>query len=284
MEILVAQYAGFCFGVERAVKIVKEAVAENDRIYTLGPIIHNPQLVNELASKGVNVAKDAESIREGNTVVLRSHGVEKKERDILEHKKVKIIDATCPYVNKAHNESVNLSKEGYFVVVFGEKEHPEVKGLVSYIDGEYVVVSDEYEASAIDFKDKIGVVAQTTQEKAVFDRIVDILKGKCNQLKVVNTICNATTLRQNAAKKVAESVDVMFVVGGRNSANTRRLYKICKEICDKTFHIETKEEIDKNLLIGVKKVGVTAGASTPKNIIEEVIEYLVGVEDGREKS
>lgn len=284
MEILVAQYAGFCFGVERAVKIVKEAVAENDRIYTLGPIIHNPQLVNELASKGVNVAKDAESIREGNTVVLRSHGVEKKERDILEHKKVKIIDATCPYVNKAHNESVNLGKEGYFVVVFGEKEHPEVKGLVSYIDGEYVVVSDEYEASAIDFKDKIGVVAQTTQEKAVFDRIVDILKGKCKQLKVVNTICNATTLRQNAAKKVAESVDVMFVVGGRNSANTRRLYKICKEICDKTFHIETKEEIDKNLLIGVKKVGVTAGASTPKNIIEEVIEYLVGVEDGREKS
>jgi len=130
-------------------------------------------------------------------------------------------------------------------------------------------------------KIKIGLLAQTTQEKKVFEQIADVLKDKCKELKVVNTICNATTLRQDAAKKVAAMVDLMFVVGGKNSANTRRLYKICKDICERTFHIETKEEIDKNLLIGVNKVGVTAGASTPKYIIDDVIEYLNGVNDGR---
>jgi len=137
------------------------------------------------------------------------------------------------------------------------------------------------EAKKIHFKDKIGLLAQTTQEKKVFEQIADVLKDKCKELKVVNTICNATTLRQDAAKKVAAMVDLMFVVGGKNSANTRRLYKICKDICERTFHIETKEEIDKNLLIGVNKVGVTAGASTPKYIIDDVIEYLNGVNDGR---
>jgi len=284
MEIFVAQHAGFCFGVERAVKIVKSAAEEYKNLYTLGPIIHNPQLVNELKTKGVDIAESTEFIKDGATVVLRSHGVEKRERELLEQKNIHIVDATCPYVNKAHSEAVKLSKEGYFVVVFGEKDHPEVKGIASYIEGDYTIVSSQEEAYEIGFKEKIGLVAQTTQEKSIFDAIVEILKKKCNDLKISNTICNATTLRQNAAKKVAEMVEVMFVVGGKNSANTRRLYKICKEICDKTFHIETKEEIDKSVLIGVNKVGVTAGASTPKKIIDDVIEYLNGVNNGREQN
>jgi len=284
MEIFVAQHAGFCFGVERAVKIVKSAAEEYKNLYTLGPIIHNPQLVNELKTKGVDIAESTEFIKDGATVVLRSHGVEKRERELLEQKNIHIVDATCPYVNKAHSEAVKLSKEGYFVVVFGEKDHPEVKGIASYIEGDYTIVSSQEEAYEIGFKEKIGLVAQTTQEKSIFDVIVEILKKKCNDLKISNTICNATTLRQNAAKKVAEMVEVMFVVGGKNSANTRRLYKICKEICDKTFHIETKEEIDKSVLIGVNKVGVTAGASTPKKIIDDVIEYLNGVNNGREQN
>lgn len=283
MEIYVAQHAGFCFGVERAVKIVRSAVDEHKHLYTLGPIIHNPQLVNELKSKGVDVANSTEEIKEGSVVVLRSHGVEKSEREILERKNIHLVDATCPYVNKAHSEAVKLSQEGYFVVIFGEKEHPEVKGIASYIDGDFTIISSPEEAKQIPRKEKIGIVAQTTQEKAVFDEIVDVLVTKCRDLKISNTICNATTLRQNAARKVAEMVDVMFVVGGKNSANTRRLYKICKEICEKTFHIETKEEIDKSVLIGVNKVGVTAGASTPKNIIDDVIEYLNGVNNGREQ-
>ncbi|MCA1927214.1 MAG: 4-hydroxy-3-methylbut-2-enyl diphosphate reductase [Calditerrivibrio sp.] len=277
MEILVAQHAGFCFGVERAVKIVKNAAEESEHIYTLGPIIHNPQLVNELKNKGVEVADSTDGIGDGSVVVLRSHGVEKDERNILENKNVKIIDAICPYVNKAHTEAVNLSNEGYFVVIFGEKDHPEVKGIASYIEGKFETISFPEEAELMTFKEKIGLVAQTTQEKAIFEKIGNILRGKCNDLKIVNTICNATTLRQNAAKKVAADVEIMFVVGGKNSANTRRLYKICKDICSNTFHIETKEEIDKNLLIGVNRVGVTAGASTPKNIIDDVIEYLNGV-------
>ena len=284
MEIFVAQHAGFCFGVERAVKIVKSAAEEYKNLYTLGPIIHNPQLVNELKTKGVDVAESTEFIKDGATVVLRSHGVEKRERELLEQKNIHLVDATCPYVNKAHSEAVKLSKEGYFVVVFGEKDHPEVKGIASYIEGDYTIVSSQEEAYEIGFKEKIGLIAQTTQEKSIFDAIVEILKKKCNDLKISNTICNATTLRQNAAKKVAEMVEVMFVVGGKNSANTRRLYKICKEICDKTFHIETKEEIDKSVLIGVNKVGVTAGASTPKKIIDDVIEYLNGVNNGREQN
>lgn len=277
MEILVAQHAGFCFGVERAVKIVKNAAEENEHIYTLGPIIHNPQLVNELKNKGVEVANSTDFIDDGSVVVLRSHGVEKHERNILENKNIKMIDAICPYVNKAHNEAVNLSNEGYFVVIFGEKDHPEVKGIASYIEGEFETISSPEEAELIPFKEKIGLVAQTTQEKAIFEKIGDILRKRCKELKIANTICNATTLRQNSAKKVAAEVEVMFVVGGKNSANTRRLYKICKDICTRTFHIETKEEIDKNLLIGVNRVGVTAGASTPKNIIDDVIEYLNGV-------
>jgi 4-hydroxy-3-methylbut-2-enyl diphosphate reductase len=284
MEIFVAQHAGFCFGVERAVKIVKSAAEEYKNLYTLGPIIHNPQLVNELKTKGVDVAESTEFIKDGATVVLRSHGVEKRERELLEQKNIHLVDATCPYVNKAHSEAVKLSKEGYFVVIFGEKDHPEVKGIASYIEGDYTIVSSQEEAYQIGFKEKIGLVAQTTQEKSIFDAIVEILKKKCNDLKISNTICNATTLRQNAAKKVAEMVEVMFVVGGKNSANTRRLYKICKEICDKTFHIETKEEIDKSVLIGVNKVGVTAGASTPKKIVDDVIEYLNGVNNGREQN
>ncbi|MGC8768970.1 4-hydroxy-3-methylbut-2-enyl diphosphate reductase [Calditerrivibrio sp.] len=282
MEIYVAQHAGFCFGVERAVKIVRNAAGEYKNLYTLGPIIHNPQLVNDLKSQGVDVAESTEDLKEGSTVVLRSHGVEKKELDILANKNIHVVDATCPYVNKAHTEAVNLSRDGYFVVIFGEKDHPEVKGIASYIEGEYTIISSPEEAYSTDFREKIGVVAQTTQEKAVFDKIVDILKNRCNEIKISNTICNATTLRQNAARKVAEMVEVMFVVGGKNSANTRRLYKICSEICKKTFHIETKEEIDKSVLIGVNKVGVTAGASTPKNIIDDVIEYLNGVNNGRE--
>lgn len=281
MEIYVAQYAGFCFGVERAVNLVKNAIDEYDHIVTLGPIIHNPQLVEELKEKGVAVAENADDIKDGSTVVLRSHGVEKKERLALKKKKIHIIDAICPYVNKAHNEAVSLSNNGFFLVIFGEKDHPEVKGITSYIHTEYFVVNNVEEAQKIDFKDKIGLLAQTTQERKVFEQIAEVLKDRCNELKVVSTICNATTLRQDAAKKVAGMVDVMFVVGGKNSANTRRLYKICKDICERTFHIETKEEIDKNLLIGVNKVGVTAGASTPKYIIDDVIEYLNGVNDGR---
>ncbi|MCX8085057.1 MAG: 4-hydroxy-3-methylbut-2-enyl diphosphate reductase [Calditerrivibrio sp.] len=281
MEIYVAQHSGFCFGVERAVRIVNNAATEHQKIYTLGPIIHNPQLVKELQSKGVDVLTNTDELTPNSIVILRSHGIEKSEKDILLMKNVHIIDATCPYVNKAHNEAIELSKNGYFVVIFGEKDHPEVKGIASYIEGDYVIVSTPSEALEIEPKDKIGLVAQTTQEKSAFDEVANILKTKTKELKISNTICNATTLRQNAAKKLAEIVDVMFVVGGKNSANTRRLYKICSQICPKTFHIETKEEIDKSTLIGVNKVGITAGASTPKNIIHDVIEYLNGVNDGR---
>jgi 4-hydroxy-3-methylbut-2-enyl diphosphate reductase len=282
MNIIVADYSGFCFGVERAVKIVEETSVEGKNVYTLGPIIHNPQLVKKLEEKGVGVKK-LEDVKDADTVVIRSHGVPKEHMETLKSSNVKIVDATCPFVTRAQNQAAILSSDGYFLVVFGEKEHPEVKGIISYANNGFVVVENAEEAEqCIDFHDKIGVVAQTTQNMAEFDRVVDVLKLRCNELKIVNTICNATTHRQEAAKKVALISDIMYVIGGKNSGNTTRLYEICKEICPKVLHIETKDEIDKSDLIGVENVGITAGASTPKFLIDEVIEFLKEVEHAGE--
>lgn len=280
MNIIVADYSGFCFGVERAIKIVEETYEKGGRVYTLGPIIHNPQLVKKLEEKGVKVKKGIEDVEEGDVVVIRSHGIPKQNMDILKEKKIGIVDATCPFVARAQRQAEILSSSGYFLVVFGEKDHPEVKGIVSYSNNGFVVVENSEEVEKyIKFHDKIGVVAQTTQSKANFDKVIDALKLKCNELKVVNTICNATYHRQEAAKKVALISDIMYVIGGKNSGNTRRLYEICKEICPKVFYIETKNEIDKSDLVGVENVGITAGASTPKFLIDEVIEFLKEVEN-----
>ncbi|KAA0257777.1 4-hydroxy-3-methylbut-2-enyl diphosphate reductase [Deferribacter autotrophicus] len=281
MKIIKAEHAGFCFGVERAVGIVENASTIYENVVTLGPIIHNPQLVNKLKEKGVLPVESTGDVEKKHTVIIRSHGITKDNYNFLKEKDVNIIDATCPFVIKAHKSAMNLSKEGYTVVVFGEKEHPEVKGIVSYVEGEYYLISSKEEAEQLPFKEKYGVVAQTTQNGEYFKNVVDVIKEKCNELKVVNTICNATTYRQEAAKAVAKQVDMMIIVGGKNSGNTRRLYEICKEICKNSIHIETKDELDEKMFENIEKVGITAGASTPDYLINDVINYLEEVGNAR---
>lgn len=282
MKIYLADYAGFCFGVERAINIVKEQSSIKNNVRTLGPIIHNPQVVKQFEDEGVLVESNADTLGDSHSVVLRSHGVTKDIYEQLKKNNVEIIDATCPFVNKAHEEAAKLSRDGYDIVVLGEADHPEVKGIVSYIKGKYHIVSDENDVENIDLNSKVGLIAQTTQNKEVFECVKRALERKAESLKVVNTICNATSLRQHAAKKLAKFVDLMLVIGGKNSGNTTRLYKICKELCLNTYHVETAAELTKDMFDNVENVGITAGASTPDFLIKEVLEYIDEVNDARE--
>jgi len=274
VDIYIADHAGFCFGVERAVSLVEDTSKNNSGVFTLGPIIHNPQIVKSLADKGVCVCSDSDELEKGNTVVIRSHGVTKDTYGKLSEKDVSVVDATCPFVKKAQSSAKKLGENGSTVVVYGEKDHPEVKSIVSFIDSDYEIVSDEHEAENLPFREKYALVAQTTQNSESFDKIAEILKTRCEKLTITNTICNATTLRQASAIELAKKVDKMIVIGGKNSGNTTRLYEICKRICPETYHIETKDELRNKIFEDNGKVGITAGASTPGYLVEEVIEFL----------
>lgn len=271
MEIVLATSAGFCFGVKRATQMAFEAAAEHEHICSLGPVIHSPQVVKRLAEQGVTVVTDVEGIPPGS-VIVRSHGVTLEEMSRIQEKNLKIVDATCPFVKKAQEYAAGLSEEGYTVVIVGEMEHPEVQGIVSY-SGETIVhvVADAEQAHALPRMKKVGIVAQTTQLYENLKDIMDVCLAKSQELRVFNTICDATSVRQNEAREIARSVDLMFVIGGHASANTSRLARICREIQPQTWHIETTEEIQPEWFDGVAKVGVTAGASTPRWLIDEVI-------------
>lgn len=242
-----------------------------EKIYTYGPIIHNPQLVNHLAEQGVKVTKTLENI-DGSTVILRSHGVNPEVYQEAQTRNIQVLDATCPHVKKAQQEAQRLGEAGYTVVVIGEKDHPEVQGIIAWAKVKAYVVETIGEAKELIFYfDRLGVVVQTTFSLAAFEDILTVLAGKCEELSVSKTICNATEMRQQAALELASQVDVMLVLGGKNSANTTRLASLCRAVCPKTYHIETMRELRKEWLAGAKSTGVTAGASTPEWIIEEVV-------------
>jgi 4-hydroxy-3-methylbut-2-enyl diphosphate reductase len=248
-----------------------EAAAEHEHICSLGPVIHSPQVVKRLAEQGVTVVTDVEDIPPGS-VIVRSHGVTLEEMSRIQEKKLNIVDATCPFVKKAQEYAAGLSEEGYTVVIVGEMEHPEVQGIVSYSGDTVVhVVADAQQAHALPRMKKVGIVAQTTQLYENLKDIMDVCLTKSQELRVFNTICDATSVRQNEAREIARLVDLMFVIGGHASANTSRLARICREIQPQTWHIETTEEIRPEWFDGVAKVGVTAGASTPRWLIDEVI-------------
>lgn len=274
MEILLAQSAGFCFGVKRATNMALEAAEKYEHICSHGPIIHSPQMVEKLAAHGVDVVSDIEDIPAG-AVIIRSHGVSADELHQILDKDLDIVDATCPFVKKAQDYAQQLSREGYSVVLAGEAEHPEVQGIISYATETdvYTVASFE-DAEKLPRMKKVGVVAQTTQSYDNFAQIVESCLSKCRELRVFNTICDATTVRQNEARSIAESVDLMLVIGGYNSANTSRLARICKEIQPETHHVETAAEINPEWFHDVDRVGITAGASTPQWIIDEVYEKV----------
>jgi 4-hydroxy-3-methylbut-2-enyl diphosphate reductase len=274
VRIILADSAGFCFGVKRATQLAFEAAAKNPDICSLGPIIHSPQVVKALEEKGVKVVDEVEDIR-ASEVIIRSHGITAEELDHIRSRNLNLVDATCPFVKKAQDYATLLCNEGYSVVLVGEKDHPEVQGIISYTRGERVyVVADSREAQRLPSKTKIGIVAQTTQSFENLVQVANICLEKSKEVRVFNTICDATSVRQEEARRIACEVDLMLVVGGFNSANTTRLAQICKDIQSRTYHVETAAQIDPCWFEGVETVGITAGASTPRWIIDEVVDCV----------
>lgn len=271
MEILLAKSAGFCFGVKRATQMAFEATEEYPHICSLGPIIHSPQVVEKLAERGVGVVDRVEAIPEG-AVIIRSHGVTAGEMQAILARDLTVVDATCPFVKKAQAYAARLAAEGYTVVIVGETEHPEVQGIVSFAaNGKVEVVANAAQAANLPRLNRVGIVAQTTQSFENLREVAGICLEKCQEMHVFNTICDATTVRQNEAREISRRVDLMLVIGGFNSANTTRLAEICSEIQPCTHHIETAEAIASEWFIDVERVGVTAGASTPRWLIDEVL-------------
>lgn len=275
MEITVAKSAGFCFGVQRAVDSVYKELEENSgKIYTFGPIIHNEQVVEDLNKRGIEVIDTVEQlkkIKEG-TVVIRSHGVAKEIYDILEQQKLKMVDATCPFVKKIHNIVLNESNNGKTIIIIGNDNHPEVEGIKGWVNGEVIVINKEEQIEKLSLPEqtKACIVSQTTFNHNKFKYLVEIIRKKGYDITVVNTICNATHVRQVEAQKISSKVDGMIVIGGKNSSNTQKLYDICRNECENTFYVQTVKDLNLHELKSLKSIGITAGASTPKNIIEEV--------------
>ncbi len=274
MEIHVVKEAGFCFGVKRAIKLAFDAVkTKNGKVYTLGPLIHNPQVVEDLRKKGVHVAKNLSRNQKG-TLIIRSHGVHPEILKRIKERRIKVIDATCPFVKKAQGMAKLLYDQGYQVAVVGEAHHPEVQGIVGYTNNSALVINHNRMRKNLPHFEKLGVVAQTTLNIEAFGQVVDKLIENAEELKVCNTICHATARAQKATLKLAGKVDMMIVVGGHNSANTTRLAKLCRRLGTPTHHVETARELRRVWFKDKKSVGVTAGTSTPDWSINQVVERI----------
>ena len=276
MEVRLAKTAGFCFGVKRAVATVYEQVEKNvgKSIYTFGPIIHNDEVVKDLKSKGVEVLHTIEDLKqlEDGIVIIRSHGVSKEIYDILEERGVTCVDATCPFVKKIHNIVRDESKAGKDIIIIGDSKHPEVQGIQGWAGENVTIIKTEEEAKAYFSEEgkSLCIVAQTTFNYNKFQYLVEIIQKKNYNISVLNTICSATKERQKVAESIAKEVEAMIVIGDKHSSNSQKLFEICGNACENTYFIQTFEDLDMNQLKSVNTVGITAGASTPKNIIEEV--------------
>ena len=277
MEIVVADNAGFCFGVERALEMVTRGEEPIDApIYTLGPLIHNPQVVERLRRQGVRQVSSLDEVS-GGTVVIPSHGVGPAvQRQAREHG-LRLLDATCPFVARAQDHARALAAEGYQVVILGDKGHPEVAGLVGAAGEQAVVIEHEDELAAVRVGARVGLVTQTTQATTRLAAVAGALAERSRELRAFNTICAATTQRQESALRLAQQVEVMVVVGGKNSANTNRLRQLCEQTGVRTYHVETAAELDPRWFRNVGRVGVAAGASTPNWLIDEVVQALRGM-------
>jgi 4-hydroxy-3-methylbut-2-enyl diphosphate reductase len=276
VEVIVAKTAGFCFGVKRAVDQVYRQIDEGVKpIYTYGPIIHNEEVVRELSDKGVRIIDNEEElskITEG-TVIIRSHGVAKRVYDLLERPGLHVVDATCPFVKKIHRIVNQHSKDGADVVIIGNEGHPEVEGIKGWCCNHVTVIGTEADAENFrhNGENPLCIVSQTTFNYKKFNKLVEIIsKMRYDNVDVLNTICSATEERQSEAREIAARVDSMIVIGGRHSSNTRKLFEICQKECANTYYIQTLRDLDLRQLPSTGCVGITAGASTPKNLIEEV--------------
>ena len=268
LEVILADYLGFCYGVKRAIKIARENAAPDGSACTLGPIIHDPQMVERLKDEGVGTIDRLDDLKRGK-VIIRSHGVAPETYERAEAMGLECVDATCPHVKKAQLSAKELAEEGRFVVIVGEKEHPEVHSIVQWAGGNVAVIETVAEAASVPNASRLGIISQTTFSGERFREIVSALLDKSRDIRVMRTICTATDQRQRAARELASKVDVMLVIGGKNSANTTRLAQLCAKIC-RTYHIETAEELRPAWFDNIEKIGITAGASTPDWIIKEV--------------
>ncbi len=290
MQVKLAECAGFCFGVKRAVDTVYGQINTDKTIYTYGPIVHNEEVVRELEEQGVSVLEDTSQLKALSTgsVIIRAHGIPREVHGILENQGLECIDATCPFVKRIHNIVDQASKEGKYVVVVGNDRHPEVEGIKGWCNGPVSAVETVEEVEALCERldeeiQRLGIVreafeicivSQTTFNYNKFQDIVEIFQKKGYNIYIVNTICNATEERQKSAQSLAKEADVMIVIGGKHSSNTRKLYEICKKECANTYYIQTLEDLHLEIPKAATLVGITAGASTPNKLIEEVQNYV----------
>lgn len=276
MKLTIAKSAGYCFGVKRAVNMVyQEAEEAKVPVYTYGPIIHNEEVVRDLKQRGVHVVrelKELENLPKGK-IIIRSHGISRREHEAMKACGFEVLDATCPFVLKIHRLVEKYSKEGYRIVIAGNEHHPEVEGILGWVEGQpaYTVTSQEdIEKLPLKEEEKVCLVAQTTFNYNKFQELVEIIKKKGYDISVLDTICNATEERQTEARKIAAESDLMIVIGDKHSSNTQKLYEISKKECANTYYIQTSKDMDYHQIQSINNVGITAGASTPNNIIEEV--------------
>ncbi|MDK2879705.1 MAG: hypothetical protein PWR06_2421, partial [Thermoanaerobacteraceae bacterium] len=273
MQLIIAEYAGFCYGVKRAMEMVEDLIKKGEKAYTLGPLIHNPQVVDDLKNRGI-MAAGLDEIKEKSNLVIRTHGVGPSLINQAKDYGLNIIDATCPFVKNVQEKAADLSGKDYLVIIIGDPRHPEVEGIKSWCRGDVKVIENVKDAENFFTNKKVGVLVQTTQTEENVEKIMDVLKSKLNIEVFFNTRCNATRQRQRAAEDVAKQVDIMLVIGGRNSSNTQKLARICQDAGARVYHIETAGEIKKEWFHSRDKVGITAGASTPDWIIKEVISKM----------
>jgi 4-hydroxy-3-methylbut-2-enyl diphosphate reductase len=273
MEVLVADKCGFCLGVNSAIELAKKTLAEQNNVYSLGPLIHNQDVVEELAQSGLKTVESVDSINSG-TILIRSHGATAEQLEQIKDKGLQIVDATCVLVKRLQRISQKLNEQGYKVVVIGDVDHPEVKAIVGFAKN-VLVIGSKSDMHKLPDRGKLGVICQTTQSPQYFAEILgEIVKRGFSELKVINTLCSEAIKRQNSAVELCRKVDIMFVLGGLHSANTRKLAELCRKQNNQTFHLQNWKELDKSILYGKKVAGVTAGASTPDRIIAEFVESL----------
>lgn len=274
MKILIAKHAGFCEGVERAYRIAVEQSKAGQPVYMLGNLVHNTQVVEKLKNAGIKILKNLSEIPKDSagTLLISAHGVSPQIINEAKRLGLDVIDTTCAWVKKAQKLAHELSDQGYFVVIIGDEGHPEVRGLKGWAGIKSVVVSSPEKALQLELTDSLGIISQTTQSEKNFEEIVKILKNKAKNVKVHNTICGATSKRQNAAIDIAKNVDLMLVIGDQKSANTKRLTELCKNTGTETHQIQTAAELNQAWLKNKGKIGVTAGASTPDWVIQEVLD------------
>ena len=283
MQVLLADEYGFCFGVERAVEMVEEALQDGEVVRSLGPLIHNDQEMQRLGKHGVTTISEPVQIGRGETAVIRAHGVTPEVQRQLEEKATKVVDATCPFVTRVQKLAARAAEQNRHVVVIGNPDHPEMIGVKGYAPNHAFVIRDETEVANLPRLRNPLVVSQTTIKAQTFFDTAEAIKSRTDdEVQVVNTICSATRDRQEAARALAGMVDAFYIIGGRHSSNSVKLLAVCKEQCSSSFLIETEDEIDPDDLKGAEKVGVTAGASTPDWLIEKIVKHLESI--GRDLS